>query len=300
MILETKRPMLVPIALLRTMRPRQWTKNGFVFAGILFDQKLSDPNYVLRVLMAFGLLCLAASTIYLINDLVDIEKDRLHPKKKFRPLPSGQLPVVYAIGTALIFPIVALIGGWMLSPALAGVLLAYLALHIAYSFALKNIVLVDVFAIAGGFVLRVIAGVVVIDVQNFSPWLYVCAGLLSLFLAIGKRRQELLLLGDDASKFKATYNSYTLELLDDMLRLVLAGTAIAYTLYATEAETRLAAPEYMLLTVPVVYFALFRYLFIIHVRKEGGDPTEVLFIDRPLQVSIVTWVAMILVFLYLV
>lgn len=287
-------------ALLKTMRPKQWAKNGFVFAGIFFDQKLNDPQSLLRVLISFGLLCLAASTIYLINDLVDVEKDRRHPRKRFRPIAAGELPVPIAQAAAVLFLALSLGGALLLSPALAAVVLLYLLIHIVYSFALKNIVIIDVFAIAAGFVLRVVAGVVVIDIRNFSPWLYVCAGLLSLFLAIGKRRQEFLQLGANASAARPVFEHYNLPFVNDLLRLVIASTAIAYTLYAAEAETLVIRTEYMLLTVPIVYYGLFRYLYIIHVEGKGGDPTEVLYEDRPLQLSILAWVVVLLVMLYII
>lgn len=287
-------------ALIQNMRPKQWAKNGFVFAGILFDQQLDNADSLARVMITFGLLCLTASTIYLINDLVDIEKDRLHPKKKHRPLASGRLPVPVAQGAVLLFLFIAVGLSALFSPELTAVLVVYLILHIAYSFYLKNIVIVDVFAIAAGFVLRVIAGIVVIHVQNFSPWLYVCAGLLSLFLAVGKRRQELIMMGVNAEKTRPIFQEYNLELLNDMLRLVLASTAIAYTIYTVEARTLLVSSEGMLLTVPFVYYALFRYLYVIHVKGDGGDPTEVLFEDRPLQATIAAYVALIIALLYIV
>ena len=244
--------------LIRTMRPKQWAKNGFVYAGILFDQQMLEAEPFARVTLAFVLWCLSASAIYVINDLVDIERDRLHPRKRERPLPSGQLPVPWAVGAAIVLPLLALSIALLVSPPLALVLLAYLALHIAYSFWLKNIVLIDVFAIAAGFILRVVAGIVVIDVTHFSPWLYLCAGLLALFLAVGKRRQELLLLADDASDHRAAYKSYNMALLDDMLRMVTTGSVITYMLYTIEAQTIRSNEYKMLLTIPFVVYGIFR------------------------------------------
>jgi 4-hydroxybenzoate polyprenyltransferase len=280
------------------MRLKQWSKNGFVFAGIVFDRQLFEADAILRVLAAFFLFAFMSSSIYLINDIVDIERDRLHPKKRYRPIPSGKLPLKVARIFAIVMPVAILILAFLLSVPLAVVLLLYFVKQILYSFYLKNFVIMDVFTIATGFVLRTIAGVVVIEVTNFSPWLYVCAGLLALFLGVGKRRQELLLLQDDAEKVRSTYKGYNLPLLDDMLRLVVTSVAIAYTLYATEAETALIAPEYMLLTVPFVYYALFRYLYVIHRLGIGGDPTEVLFEDRPLLVTILLWMSLIVALLY--
>jgi 4-hydroxybenzoate polyprenyltransferase len=286
-------------ALLQNMRPRQWSKNAFVFAGIVFDQKLLDLEPLGRVLAAFGLLCLMASSIYLINDLVDLEKDRQHPTKKNRPLASGRLPVRLALFAALLLPTTALGLSLLVSPGLTMVLVAYFILHVAYSFWLKDIVIMDVFAIAGGFVLRLVAGVVVINVEQFSPWLYIVMGLLSLFLAIGKRRQELVTLGEKATTTRTIFRYYNLTMLNDMLKMTMTSTAIAYSLYAIEAETVLATrPELMLLTVPFIYYGLFRYLYVIDVKGHGGDPTELLFEDRHLQAVIAAWGALIVVLLY--
>lgn len=286
--------------LIRTMRPKQWTKNGFVFAGILFDQQLDSAEAMWRVLVAFALLCMVASTIYLINDLVDIERDKLHPKKKNRALPSGQLPVSWAIVAAIILPVVAIGVSLSLDISLTLILVGYLALHIAYSFYLKNIVILDVFAIAAGYPLRVVAGIVVIDVTNFSPWLYVCAGALALFLAIGKRRQELILMAEAAGDFRATFKDYNLPLLDDMLRMVTTGCVLTYALYTIEAETIRSTGDYMLLTLPFVVYGMFRYLYLIHVRGEGSAPDELLFKDMWLLADIVLWVLAVIAILYVI
>lgn len=284
--------------LIRTMRPKQWAKNGFVYAGILFDQQILDAEPFARVTLAFVLLCLSSSTIYIINDLIDIERDRLHPRKRLRPLPSGQLPVSWAISAAIVLPLLALGISLPFSPPLTLVLLGYLALHIAYSFWLKNIVLIDVFAIAAGFILRIVAGIVVIDVTHFSPWLYICAGLLALFLAVGKRRQELILLAEEASNHRAAYKDYNMPLLDDMLRMVTTGSVITYMLYTIESETIRSNEHRMLLTVPFVVYGIFRYLYLIHVEGEGSAPDELLFRDWPLLLDVALWVVAVGVILY--
>lgn len=284
--------------LIVTMRPIQWSKNGFVFAGLLFDQQLTKPEPLARVLVTFVLLCLAASAIYLVNDLVDIERDRLHPRKRQRPLPSGQVPQSWAIAAAVVLPAIALLGSLLLTWKLTAVLLAYLALHLAYSFFLKNVVLLDVFAIAAGFILRVVAGIVVIHVARFSPWLYVCAGLLALFLAIGKRRQELLLLAENAGDVRATYKDYNMPLLDDMLRMVTTGSVLTYMLYTIEAPTIRTNGHNMMLTIPFVIYGIFRYLYLIHVRGEGSAPDELLFEDVPLLATVVLWVGAVGLVLY--
>lgn len=284
--------------LIRTMRPTQWTKNGFVFAGIMFDQQLLEPEPLGRVIAAFVLLCMAASTIYIINDLVDIERDRQHPRKRNRPLASGQVPVKIAVAAAAILCAGSLAGSLLLDLRLAAVIVGYLALHIAYSFWLKTIVIIDVFAIAAGFILRVVAGVVVIDVTNFSPWLYVCAGLLALFLAIGKRRQELIMLADNAQNHRETYKDYNMALLDDMLRVVTIGSVLTYMLYTIEAPTIRTTGHYMMLTVPFVVYGVFRYLYLIHVKGEGSAPDELLFKDIPLLADVVLWVVAVGLILY--
>jgi 4-hydroxybenzoate polyprenyltransferase len=284
--------------LIRTMRPTQWPKNGFVFAGILFDKQLLEAEALARVLVTFVLLCLSASSIYIINDLVDIERDRLHPKKRSRALPSGQLPIRWAVVAAITLPVIALAVSLFLGTTLTAVLTGYLVLHIAYSFWLKNVVIIDVFAIAAGFILRLVAGIVVIDVSNFSPWLYVCAGLLALFLAIGKRRQELILMAEDAADYRATYKDYNMALLDDMLRMVTTGSVLTYMLYTIEAETIRSNGHRMMLTIPFVVYGVFRYLFLIHVRGKGSAPDELLFEDIPLLGTVVLYAAVAGVLLY--
>ena len=288
------------IGLIRTMRPKQWTKNVVVYAGIVFDGQLFNVDAFLRITLGFVLLCLISSSIYLINDLVDIEADRQHPKKRFRAIPSGQLPVPIAIGSAIILVITTLGIGFALSPYFAAVLLTYLIIHLLYSFYLKHIVLLDIFAVASGFILRVLAGVTLVQVMAFSPWLYASIGLLALFLVIGKRRQELVMLADKAGSVRATLDSYNLPLLDDMLRMVTTATLGTYILYTIEAPSiLLAGTNLALLTVPFVLYALFRYLYLIHVKGEGSAPDEVLLKDRPLLIAILLWGLTFVAILYL-
>ncbi|HVU11824.1 MAG TPA: decaprenyl-phosphate phosphoribosyltransferase [Phototrophicaceae bacterium] len=276
--------------LIREMRPRQWPKNALIYAGIVFDGQLFIPTSFLRVTLGFILLCLISSAIYIVNDLVDLESDRQHPRKRFRAIASGQLPIPAARVAAVVFALVAIGGALLFSTGLAVILALYLVIHLLYSWKLKHIVILDLMTVAAGFVLRVAAGVVVVHVQAFSPWLYACTGLLALFIVIGKRRQELIELGDSAGSLRVTLNSYNLPLLDDMLRMVMNGTLIAYLLYTIEEPSALLAGNKLaLLTVPFVLYALWRYLFLIHVKGEGSAPEEVLFKDRPLQISILLW-----------
>lgn len=288
--------------LLRTMRPHQWTKNVlFVFPAIVFDRQLTDPDAFLRVVLAAFLLSMMSGTIYIINDLVDIDKDRKHPTKKNRPLPSGQLPPSLARLAAVIIPLITLSFTYWWDWDLAIVLTCYLILQIAYSFVLKQIVILDVLAITAGFVLRVLAGVVVIDVANFSPWLYACTGLLALFLAIGKRRQELVTLGEKAVETRPIFKDYNLALIDDMLRMVTTSTLITYLLYTIEVDTaQLVDINLAMITVPFVMYGLFRYLYLIHVKGEGSAPDEILLKDRPLQMTLLGWGLTFFVLLYVI
>jgi 4-hydroxybenzoate polyprenyltransferase len=288
------------LGLIQTMRPRQWTKNLIIYAGLVFDGQLFNVEAFITVTASFFLLCLIAGTIYIINDLVDLEADRQHPRKQFRPLPSGRLPKQVALVAAIIIPAFSLIAAALYNPRYAVVLFAYFVMHVLYSYWLKNIVIIDILTITAGFVLRVAAGVVVVQVANFSPWLYACSGLLALFLAIGKRRQELLLLAEKAQDIRVTYKAYNLTLLDEMLRLVTTGTFVAYLLYTVEADTiRVANTNAALVTVPFVLYGLFRYMYLIHVENEGSAPDEVLLRDRPLLAAIVLWGLSFIMILYL-
>lgn len=287
------------IGLIKTMRPKQWTKNLlFVFPAIVFDGQLFDLVPFLRVLLAFILLNALSGTVYIINDLVDIEADKQHPDKRLRPLPSGTLPKNMAILAAIVLPIIALSIAVVYSPPLAIILVAYLLMQVAYSFALKHIVIIDVLTIMVGFIMRVAAGVVVIEVENFSPWLYATTGLLALFLAVGKRRQELINLGENAVNVRRIYREYNLALIDDMLRLVTTGTLITYVLYTIEVPTETEPQNLGLITVPIVMYGLLRYLYLIHVRGEGSAPDEVLLKDRPLQLTIVLFGLTFIAILY--
>jgi 4-hydroxybenzoate polyprenyltransferase len=273
------------LGLLRTMRPKQWTKNLlFVFPPIIFDGQLFVPSSFLRVVAAFVALCLISGTVYIINDLADIESDRKHPRKQFRPLPSGQVPIRLALIAAVLIPAITLTLSFLLSVQLTVVLIIYLVLQLIYTFRLKHVVLVDVLVITAGFVLRVVAGAVVIDVRNFSPWLYVVLGLLALFLAISKRRQELILLGPNAGDIRPIFRYYNISLLDEMLRMVTTSTLITFMLYTIETTSQFR--NLGLLTVPFVVYGLFRYLYLIYVMGEVSPPDEVLLKDRPLQIAI--------------
>jgi 4-hydroxybenzoate polyprenyltransferase len=285
------------LALLKTMRPKQWTKNVFILAALVFDEKLLNRTYLLRALMAFVLFCAISSAVYLINDLVDIEKDRQHPAKRYRPLPSGQLSALAAKIAALALIAVSLPLSFFLDRWFGLIALAYLVLMLLYSFWLKNIVIIDVFTVAAGFVLRVAAGVAVVRVVRFSPWLYLCMILLALFIAVSKRRHELVLLSENADSHRSILNEYSLPLLDEMIRLVTACTAMAYSLYTFSAPN-LPQNHTMMLTIPFVLYGLFRYMYLIHIKGEGGAPEDLLFKDKPLLAAVVLWGVTVVLFLY--
>lgn len=284
--------------LIRTMRPQQWTKNAIIYAALVFDGKLFQAEPFLHTTLTALCFCLISSAVYLINDLVDIEKDRLHPRKRLRPLPSGELQPRVALIAAIVLATVSLATALWIDPIVGVIILAYLAQNIAYSFYLKNIVLIDVMVLSLGFLLRVVAGVEVVEVSNFSPWLYVCVTLLALFLGFGKRRHEIALLEGEAGRHRSSLAEYNLTLLDQIIGIVTTSTLVAYTFYSFEAETALAADGRMLLTAPFVFYFIVRYLYLIHIRKLGGAPDELLLQDRPLLVNTALWALAVVLLIY--
>jgi 4-hydroxybenzoate polyprenyltransferase len=276
------------VALFRTMRPKQWTKNVFVLAALVFDKKLFAPHFLFNALAAFGLFCAISSAVYLVNDLADVEKDRLHPAKRNRPLAAGQLAPGAAIVAALVLILASMVLSYLLDPQFAIIAGAYLLLMILYSFWLKNIVVIDVLTVAAGFVLRVAAGVVVVQAARFSPWLYLCMVFGALFIAISKRRHELVLLNENANAHRSIFDEYNLALLDDMIRMVTASTAMAYSLYTFSAPN-LPGNHAMMLTIPFVLYALFRYMYLVQVKGKGGAPEDLILEDKPLLLAIALW-----------
>lgn len=285
-------------ALFKTMRPRQWTKNVFIFAALVFDKQLFVLDSFLRTMAGFALFCLISSSVYIFNDLADIEADRKHPEKKKRPIPSGQLSIGAAWVAGILLVAIALGLGYLLAPAFAGVIGLYFLINLAYSKWLKHIPIVDVLIIAAGFVLRVGAGVTLIDVERFSPWLYVVMTLLSLFLGFGKRRAELALLTHGAGSHRKVLDGYTIPLLDQYIMIVSGTTIVAYSLYTFSAPN-VPANHSMMLTIPFVIYTIFRYLYLINVEDEGGAPEEILLTDRPFQIAMVLWALAVFVVFYL-
>lgn len=284
--------------LIKTMRVRQWTKNLFVFAGIVFDGKLLEWHYLWQTILIFICFSLAASSVYLLNDLLDIDNDRQHPKKRHRPLPSGQLNPKVAMASSAILAIGSIAVAGYLNPWVGLVLFAYLAQNVAYSSYLKHVVIIDAMIVALGFLLRVVAGVLIASVTNFSPWLYVCVTLAALLMVFGKRRHEISLLAEEAGQHRASLERYNLPLLDQILGIVTTITLVAYTFYSFEAETALAREGLMMLTTPFVYYCMFRYLYLVHVEKRGGSPDELLLEDRHLFVSAFLWIVSVVLMIY--
>jgi 4-hydroxybenzoate polyprenyltransferase len=305
----------VIVELLREMRPKEWIKNIFIFAAIAFARNPAtgaplwqDFGKLLIVVLAFVLFCMAASAIYLINDLVDIEKDRAHPKKRTRPLASGRLSPRVAKVAAVALLLAALPGAFLLDymPSQSlwqnidfglGLIGYVLIQGIAYSYYLKNVVILDIFTIAAGFVLRAVAGALVLDIQ-ITYWLLMCMGLLALFLGLAKRRAELILLENGAGEHRRILDEYSLPMLDQMISIITAATIIAYTLFTTSAETLPRRPfPIMLVTVPVVIYLIFRYLYLMYKHGEGGSPADLIIKDVPFIIAGGFWGLLVLAIL---
>lgn len=288
--------MILP--LLKTMRPKQWIKNFVIFAPLVFDVKLTQLRYLLPTIAGFILLCLISGAVYLINDVADIENDRRHPVKRRRPLASGELSVGLALATAVLITLVSLPAGFLLHPLFGAILIAYFLLHLAYSFWLKHVVIIDVMVIAAGFLLRVAAGVPLVEAERFSPWLYICMMLLALLIGFGKRRHELVLLEENANAHRKSLEDYNLPLLDHVISIVTASTIVSYAFYTFSAPN-LPANHTMMLTIPFVLYGIFRYLYLVHVRGMGGAPEEIALSDRPLQVTFLLWGLSVVLVLYI-
>ena len=269
------------------IRPREWVKNTFLFAPLFFAQKVLQPDAVLMSTLAFMVFCLAAGGVYLINDVCDREEDKKHPQKSVRPIASGALPVSLAVTAAIFLIVISIAGALALSQPFAVITASYLILNIAYSNWLKHVVIVDVFSIAFGFVLRVAAGAVVIGVM-MSHWLLICTMLLALFLGLSKRRHELVTLAsDDSRRVLAEYNPLFLDM---MIGIVTSATVVSYALYTVSPETvQRFHTDRLLFTLPFVLYGVFRYLYLTYHRNHGGDPSQTLLADRPLLVNIALW-----------
>jgi 4-hydroxybenzoate polyprenyltransferase len=282
--------------LIQAMRPIQWTKNSLVFAALLFDRQIFEWTSLVRCMAAALVFCAVSSAVYLINDVRDVEQDRLHPRKRYRPIASGAVEVGRAKRVAMLLFGAGLLCAVAIRPAFALVVLAYVALMIAYSYGLKKLVIVDVFAIATGFVLRAAGGAVAIHVTA-SPWLFVCTALGALFIGFGKRRNELVTLEAAAGAHRANLDDYSIPMLDQIIAIVSAAMLMAYSLYTFDA-TNVPDSHAMMLTIPFVAYGLFRYLFLIYRKGEGGSPELLLVKDPGLLICIAGWVVTALSVLY--
>lgn len=271
-----------------SMRPRQWTKNVLIFAALVFSRHLLDINYLLTALAGFGLFCLVSGCVYLFNDVLDIKYDKTHPEKKLRPIASGRLSKEAAVSVSFLGCAIGILLSFALSFQFGMVVAGYFILQVLYTAVLKKVVLLDVFSVAFGFVMRAAAGAYIIYVE-ISMWLLVCTLLLSLFLALCKRRHELVI-AQAGADFRSVLGSYSIDMIDQMINIVASGTVISYALYTmSEATIKKFGTNKLILTVPFVLFGIFRYLYIVHKKKEGGSPERVLLTDIPLIVNILLY-----------
>jgi 4-hydroxybenzoate polyprenyltransferase len=287
-------------ALFQLMRPTQWIKNGFVFMPIIFSAKLTAFDEVSKVLVMFAAFCLASSSTYILNDYADMERDKAHPLKKHRPLARGELNPWAALSFMAILVIVSFMLLYAIGASSLCYLLvaAYLGLHVAYSFKLKNIVILDVLTIASGFLLRVLGGAAVIDV-TVSSWLILCTFSLAIFLALGKRRHEVVILNSQAVDHRPVLQDYSVSLLDQLLQIVTTSTFIFYCLYCVRGNPAIGIePEPMMVTIPLVAYGVFRYMYLIYHREDGGSPTALLLTDPPLLICNILWLATCVAIIY--
>ncbi|MGO8790923.1 MAG: decaprenyl-phosphate phosphoribosyltransferase [Terriglobia bacterium] len=286
-------------ALIETLRPQQWVKNGFIFAALIFSQSLMRWDRCRLVLLATIVFCLVSSATYVLNDIMDAPEDRHHPAKSRRPIAAGRLDARTAAVAGTILGSVGLIGAWRLNSGFFEIVVSYLALNILYSTFLKHVFLLDVFIVAAGFLFRVIAGGLVIRVA-ISPWLIVCTTLLALFIALSKRRHELVLLGRRASVHRSILADYSPYFLDQLISIVTASTVVSYALYTLSPDVQSKFPGKRLeMTIPFVLFGIFRYLHLIHHRDQGGNPTRSLFTDPVLLSVVLLWALSVVLIIYL-
>ncbi len=293
-------------ALVAAIRPRQClTKNLLVFGALVFARRpqpgyspitLLDVQALWQALAAFLIFGLASGAVYVLNDIKDVAQDRAHPRKRFRPIAAGELPLPLAWGYFALLVALMVGGAFLVRPALAAIAIVYLLVNVGYSFGLKQQVILDVFILASGFVLRAVAGAVAIAVA-ISPWLYVLIGLGALFLGFAKRRAEIMLLSETAGQHRRVLEEYSATLLEELIAIVTAATIMAYGLYTFSAEN-LPKNHAMMLTIPFVLYGLFRYLYLVYRKNEGGSPEQVLLADRPLLACIVLWGLASVVILY--
>ncbi|HAA90631.1 MAG: Prenyltransferase UbiA [Thermoanaerobacterales bacterium 50_218] len=277
----------------KLLRPKQWVKNVFIFAPLIYSRNFFNPSLLGLAFAAFIFFSLLSSGVYVFNDICDRERDRSHPLKCRRPVASGRVSVRVAFAYAAFLCLLSLLGSFVIRPALGMVAFCYFFLVVFYSLYLKKQVIIDVMSIAAGFILRVVAGAVAVDVE-VSPWLLICTGFLALFLALGKRRHELHLLEVTASEHRPSLENYSFAFIDQMVAVAASGTILSYSLYTFLAPTS----QGLMVTIPFVVYALLRYLHIVYHQNLGGEPEEILLHDRPFQVAVVLWLVTSLLVLY--
>lgn len=284
--------------IISSLRVKQWIKNGFILAGLVFDRQLTNIDAGFRIFLGVLVFCLLASSVYVFNDLFDIQADRNHPTKRNRAIASGRIPISAAIVIGIVLSAGSLLWASLLSQQFLLICALYLILNLVYSKWLKHIPILDVMIIASGFVLRVAAGVTLIEVERFSPWLYVVTTLLSLYIGFGKRRAELTLLSAEANQHRIVFDGYSIPFLDQLITIVSATTIVAYSLYTFSAPN-LPSNNAMMLTIPFVLYGIFRYLYLVQVKQSGGAPEEMVLKDLPLQVTLALWGLSILIIFYI-
>ncbi|OGC77979.1 MAG: phosphoribose diphosphate--decaprenyl-phosphate phosphoribosyltransferase [candidate division Zixibacteria bacterium RBG_16_50_21] len=285
--------------LIVSLRPQQWVKNLLVFAALIFAKELGNSQAVLKSVLAFVCFCLLSSSVYLVNDLIDASSDRQHPLKSKRPIASGRVSTGTAVILASALVVMALAGAFWIGTKFGLAAVAYLGLSTLYTFALKHTVILDVMTVSLGFVLRAVAGALAIEVE-ISSWLLVCTVLLALFLSLGKRRHELVLLEGEATSHRKILTEYSPYFLDQMIAVVTASTLVAYCFYTLSPEIEHKfGTKYLSLTIPFVLYGIFRYLYLIHQKEAGGNPTQMLLTDKPILLNIILWIVTVLVILYL-
>ena len=283
------------------VRPTQWTKNAVVFAALIFSKNIFNWAYLASAVLGFIVFCLLSGAVYTFNDIIDRDSDKAHPRKRHRPIPSGRIPLAVAFVVFIILTLVSLSASFLvLPPAFGLVAVIYFVLNVFYSLVLKKVIILDVITISISFVLRAIAGVeALVPTVELSTWLLICTFFLSLFLAISKRRHELVLLEGKAGRHRKALKEYSTQFIDGMIAVVTASTVMSYTLYTISERTiKKMATANLVYTIPFVVFGIFRYLYLLYVRQEGGAPSRILLKDRPLMAAIVLWILAVIWILY--
>ena len=297
-VVEADRSRGLARSYLQLVRPKQWTKNGFVLAGVVFAEKAFSTTAVAHALLAFVVFCALSGAVYAANDVLDVEEDRKHPLKRFRPVASGDISAGAALTFAAVLAACALVVGFTLLPYGVGIAgIAYLALQVLYTTILKHAAILEVMSISGGFVIRALAGVAAVS-SPISPWLIVCTGLLTLFLGFSKRRHEIATLGEGAVGHRKNLQDYSVPLLDEMMNIMISATIIAYTLYTFTVYER-QDQIFMMASIPFVIYGVFRYMLLVH-RDGGGNPDTLLLSDRPLQIALFLWLLVVGAVIYVV